>query len=62
MPETKADITQLFKKGEKFECRETDYSAQKKSDEIQHLKDYRDEVRRSADVDLTKLKTMIFKI
>jgi hypothetical protein len=62
MPETKAEMNQLFKKGNDFELRETDYSDKKKTEEIQSLNNFRDEVRKSADVDLNKLKTTTFRI
>jgi hypothetical protein len=62
MPETKANITQLFKKGIDFELKQVDYSAPKKQQEIRDLNHLRDEVRKSAEVDLTKLKNTVFKI
>ncbi|HEY8928504.1 MAG TPA: hypothetical protein VIM55_04915 [Mucilaginibacter sp.] len=62
MPEIKADINQLFKSGRNFQLKETDYSTEKKREEIKELNQLRDEVRKSAEVDLAKLKNTVFRV
>ncbi|MDB5024313.1 MAG: hypothetical protein JWP78_2068 [Mucilaginibacter sp.] len=62
MPEIIATMSEIFKNGEDFEFKKVDYSTQKISTEMKRVKEIQNDIRKSADADLTSIKHINFDI
>jgi hypothetical protein len=62
MEKVTTDLSKIFKKGKDFELKDIDFGSEKFSKEIKEIKLIQNKIRKSTEVDMSKLSKIVFKI